>query len=237
MPQIREPPDDRLQVTSKDVVALLVGVLLLAPYRERVRRGRDGSETVAVGNFGYCATKADELLPDSGDVGADPRADFDLGTQELRTDLAFENRVAFVEHRIRWLCKVARIQVDQEILLFDPDRKWGALLLPGLLPSWHDVTLPRLGGLPEPIPVWRRVTPSMNDYSELESAVIAALDGYAIPYELIPCDPELADTAAFCEHYGYPLDKSLNTIVVATKRDPKEVRRLYRHRSRPAGRQ
>ena len=70
--------------------------------------------------------------------------------------------------------------------------------------------------------MWRRVTPSMNDYSELESVVIEALDGYAVPYELIPCDPELADTAAFCEHYGYPLDKSLNTIVVATKRDPKK---------------
>jgi hypothetical protein len=26
-----------------------------------------------------------------------------------------------------------------------------------------------------------------------------------VPYELVPCDPALADTAAFCAAYGYPL--------------------------------
>jgi prolyl-tRNA editing enzyme YbaK/EbsC (Cys-tRNA(Pro) deacylase) len=38
--------------------------------------------------------------------------------------------------------------------------------------------------------------------------------------EFIECDPELADTAAFCAHYGYELDESANTIVVASKRPP-----------------
>lgn len=32
------------------------------------------------------------------------------------------------------------------------------------------------------------------------------------------CDPELADTAAFCEAYGIPLDRSANTIVVSSRR-------------------
>ena len=32
------------------------------------------------------------------------------------------------------------------------------------------------------------------------------------------CDPELADTTAFCEHYGFTLDQSANTIVVASKK-------------------
>lgn len=31
------------------------------------------------------------------------------------------------------------------------------------------------------------------------------------------CDPELADTAAFVEAYGVPLDRSANTIVVASR--------------------
>jgi len=32
------------------------------------------------------------------------------------------------------------------------------------------------------------------------------------------CDPELADTAAFCEAYGIPLERSANTIVVSSRR-------------------
>ncbi len=36
----------------------------------------------------------------------------------------------------------------------------------------------------------------------------------------MPCDPALADTAAFCEAYGYRLDESANTIVVIGKSDP-----------------
>jgi prolyl-tRNA editing enzyme YbaK/EbsC (Cys-tRNA(Pro) deacylase) len=38
--------------------------------------------------------------------------------------------------------------------------------------------------------------------------------------EVLPCDPELADTAAFCAAYGYSLDDSANTILVASKSDP-----------------
>jgi prolyl-tRNA editing enzyme YbaK/EbsC (Cys-tRNA(Pro) deacylase) len=32
------------------------------------------------------------------------------------------------------------------------------------------------------------------------------------------CDPALADTAQFCEHYEIPLDQSANAIVLASKR-------------------
>ena len=38
-----------------------------------------------------------------------------------------------------------------------------------------------------------------------------------LPHELVACDPELADTAAFCEAYGYALEDSANAIVVAGK--------------------
>ncbi len=37
------------------------------------------------------------------------------------------------------------------------------------------------------------------------------------PHELFPCDPALADTAAFCSHYGFDPADSANTIVVVGK--------------------
>lgn len=36
--------------------------------------------------------------------------------------------------------------------------------------------------------------------------------------EVAEIDPDLADTAAFCEHYEIPLEKSANCVVVAGKR-------------------
>jgi prolyl-tRNA editing enzyme YbaK/EbsC (Cys-tRNA(Pro) deacylase) len=47
--------------------------------------------------------------------------------------------------------------------------------------------------------------------------------GLGQPYELVACDPELADTAAFCAAYGYGLDESANTILVHGKVDPPKV--------------
>ena len=54
-----------------------------------------------------------------------------------------------------------------------------------------------------------------------EAATRAAADRLGVPYEIIPCDPEFADTAAFCERYGYPPGQAGNTIIVASKKEPK----------------
>ena len=40
-----------------------------------------------------------------------------------------------------------------------------------------------------------------------------------VPYDLFPCDPALADTAAFCAAYGFSPAESANTIVVIGKSD------------------
>ncbi len=48
----------------------------------------------------------------------------------------------------------------------------------------------------------------------------AHLAPLGVPYELFPCDPALADTAAFCAAYGFSPDESANTIVVIGKSDP-----------------
>lgn len=55
----------------------------------------------------------------------------------------------------------------------------------------------------------------------VEDAVLAQLQATGVPFEVVPCDPALADTAAFCEHYGFALEDSANTIVVASKREPR----------------
>jgi prolyl-tRNA editing enzyme YbaK/EbsC (Cys-tRNA(Pro) deacylase) len=41
-----------------------------------------------------------------------------------------------------------------------------------------------------------------------------------VEYELFPCDPALADTAAFCAAYGFRPEDSANTIVVIGKSIP-----------------
>jgi prolyl-tRNA editing enzyme YbaK/EbsC (Cys-tRNA(Pro) deacylase) len=54
--------------------------------------------------------------------------------------------------------------------------------------------------------------------AEPDPRVIEALDQLGRPYEVMACDPALADTAAFCEAYGIPTDRSANTIVVSSRR-------------------
>jgi prolyl-tRNA editing enzyme YbaK/EbsC (Cys-tRNA(Pro) deacylase) len=48
--------------------------------------------------------------------------------------------------------------------------------------------------------------------------VIAHLDAIGEPYEVLPCDPGLADTAAFCAAYGIPPEQSANAILVASRK-------------------
>jgi prolyl-tRNA editing enzyme YbaK/EbsC (Cys-tRNA(Pro) deacylase) len=53
-----------------------------------------------------------------------------------------------------------------------------------------------------------------------EASMRQQLEELGIEYEVVPCDPELADTAAFCEAYGYAPEDSANTIVVVGKSTP-----------------
>ena len=53
-----------------------------------------------------------------------------------------------------------------------------------------------------------------------DDPVLAVLGILTTEHEVVPCDPDLADTANFCEAYGYALADSANTIVVIGKSDP-----------------
>ncbi len=51
----------------------------------------------------------------------------------------------------------------------------------------------------------------------LHPSVRSRLASLAVVHEVMPCDPALADTAAFIAAYGIPPERSANTIVVASR--------------------
>jgi prolyl-tRNA editing enzyme YbaK/EbsC (Cys-tRNA(Pro) deacylase) len=56
--------------------------------------------------------------------------------------------------------------------------------------------------------------------TELHPDVKNFLDRSGIIYRVFNCNPELADTAVFCEHYGFLPRQAANTIITASKTDP-----------------
>lgn len=66
------------------------------------------------------------------------------------------------------------------------------------------------------------MTPTEQDATGIETKVTAVLEELGVTYEIVQIDPEFADTAAFCEKYGYPMETSGNTIIVASKRGEKK---------------
>lgn len=66
----------------------------------------------------------------------------------------------------------------------------------------------------------------MADQQQSDAAVgdtvRTILDGLGVAYDVMTIDPDFADTAAFCAKYGIPLEQSANTIIVASKKEPKQ---------------
>ena len=60
--------------------------------------------------------------------------------------------------------------------------------------------------------------------SPLEQRVIDDLERLGADYEIVEIDPQYADTAAFCEQYGFAPEASANAILVASKRPPGHFR-------------
>jgi prolyl-tRNA editing enzyme YbaK/EbsC (Cys-tRNA(Pro) deacylase) len=60
-----------------------------------------------------------------------------------------------------------------------------------------------------------------DDRSILDPAVRAALERLDVAFATLACEPELADTAAFCAHYGIGADEACNTIIIAVKGEPR----------------
>lgn len=56
--------------------------------------------------------------------------------------------------------------------------------------------------------------------TQLHPTVEECLQKCGILFQVLPCDPALADTAAFCSHYGYAENQTANCIIAAGKTDP-----------------
>jgi len=66
------------------------------------------------------------------------------------------------------------------------------------------------------------VCSAADDTEAIERRVVATLDGLGVPYELHRIDPAFADTAAYCEKYGSSPEHAANTIIVASKKEPRQ---------------
>lgn len=64
----------------------------------------------------------------------------------------------------------------------------------------------------------RRTAPTIRLPMTLHPAVQAQIDQMGVEHSVMDCDPELADTAAFCAAYDVPLERSANAILVASKK-------------------
>ena len=58
--------------------------------------------------------------------------------------------------------------------------------------------------------------------ADIQQKVATELAALETPYEMLDIDPAFADTAAFCEKYGYELGVSANTIVIGSRREPRK---------------
>jgi prolyl-tRNA editing enzyme YbaK/EbsC (Cys-tRNA(Pro) deacylase) len=57
----------------------------------------------------------------------------------------------------------------------------------------------------------------------IAARALAAVAATGATYDVITIDPAFADTAAFCERYGYGLDVSANCLLVASRDDVPSV--------------
>jgi prolyl-tRNA editing enzyme YbaK/EbsC (Cys-tRNA(Pro) deacylase) len=58
------------------------------------------------------------------------------------------------------------------------------------------------------------------DVDQVAARALAAVAATGEPHDVITIDPAFADTAAFCERYGYGLDISANCLLVASRDEP-----------------
>jgi prolyl-tRNA editing enzyme YbaK/EbsC (Cys-tRNA(Pro) deacylase) len=59
-----------------------------------------------------------------------------------------------------------------------------------------------------------------DDSAAIEARVRDRLAALGVDHETLECDPDFADTAAFCARYGVAPEQSANTIVVAARKEP-----------------
>ena len=59
-----------------------------------------------------------------------------------------------------------------------------------------------------------------NNVTLLNKDVYDDISKLGIPYEIVECKEEYADTYLFCEKYEYPIEYCANTILLSSKKPP-----------------
>ncbi len=127
---------DHLQVLHDRVVALLCGLLGLAPERSRMRAGRQNGEAVIGGHRGDGSPQVAQLGAGGGHVLMGRRGHLDLRLQEFGRGPAIGCRSGRFEERSGHIARhELRGGIDEEILLFDTDRERAGHREPLLLGS------------------------------------------------------------------------------------------------------
>lgn len=62
------------------------------------------------------------------------------------------------------------------------------------------------------------MTMNKDDLGLLHQSVSKAITDHGLEVEVLECDPDFADTAAFNEKYGFTADQGANTILVTSKK-------------------
>ncbi len=57
----------------------------------------------------------------------------------------------------------------------------------------------------------------MTNPTDIQPEIRTFLESTPVSFKVMECDPELADTAAFCQHYGVAPEQSANAILVKAK--------------------
>src|SRR5881296_4220737 len=66
------------------------------------------------------------------------------------------------------------------------------------------------------------LAPREEPVEDIERRVVEVLGRLGMHYEREPIDPDYADTGPYCERYGVPLAHAANTIIVASKKEPRQ---------------
>lgn len=58
--------------------------------------------------------------------------------------------------------------------------------------------------------------------SLLDPVIAARVEALGVDYQVLSCNPMFADTAVFCEQYGFNLGDSANCIIIASNTAPRK---------------
>jgi nitrile hydratase accessory protein len=182
----------------------------------------DGSTRGAAAPAGTEPTQSDDL--DELGPAAPPRANGELAFSAPWESRAFGMAAALVDERVfTWsdfrrqlIAAIAAWEAQRPDEAYDYYERW-LVALESLVDARRLVS-PAGDEPPVDGPGAPTVTAVVD--IDIEAVVRQALEASGQAFEVLPCDPDFADTAAFCARYGVAMEDSANAILVIGKSNP-----------------